>query len=385
MKLLSLLGFSLFLTVFAAPCTPTDGNASACTPPHPPPLPPSGPPRPPPAPSHSAPAPPPAPSGPPKPPTKGFPDHFEWESLGVLVTPQPSRTNVTSVKDPSIVFYKGAWHVFASTVVFSGPGTGDYNMVYFTFKDFADAGKAEFHYLDLTPIGPGYRAAPQVFYFAPQKLWYLVYQDDNAGYSTNPDITNPAGWTAPKHFYKEMPQIVKDHIGTGYWLDFWVICDDENCHLFSHDVRGQLYRSQTPVSKFPEGMNEPVIAMQDANMWNFLEASNVYEYAPKKYGRRYFRSWTSTDIAGPWSPLSDTEENPLARFNNVKFKEGKAWTQDISHGEMIRKGIDQKLQIDPCNLRYIYQGIDPAINKSQVEYNSLPWRLSLLTQTNSKC
>ena len=57
-------------------------------------------------------------------------------------------------------------------------------------------------------------------------------------------------------------------------------------------------------------------------------------------------------------------------------------TQDFSHGEMIRNGIDQTLTINPCDLRFLYQGKDPV---ADAPYNLLPWRLGLLTQTNSTC
>jgi endo-1,4-beta-xylanase len=49
---------------------------------------------------------------------------------------------------------------------------------------------------------------------------------------------------------------------------------------------------------------------------------------------------------------------------------------------MIRASNDQTLTISPCNMRYLYQGKDPAAGG---DYNSLPWRLALLTQTNSTC
>ena len=93
------------------------------------------------------------------------------------------------------------------------------------------------------------------------------------------------------------------------------------------------------------------------------------------------RSWTANGIAGGWTPLAATEANPFARAGNVTFPAG-AWTQDISHGEMIRAGVDQTMEINSCRLQYLYQGLAPG---SSGDYNKLPWRLGLLTQTNSTC
>ncbi|KAL2150557.1 hypothetical protein VTH82DRAFT_7120 [Thermothelomyces myriococcoides] len=317
-----------------------------------------------------------------------LPNKFKWISTGPLIGPKDDERELAGIKDPSIVEIDGTYHVFASTAKAEG-----YNLVYLNFTSFDEAGEAPFFYLDQAPLGPGYRAAPQVFWFEPQKLWYLVYQNDNAAYSTNPDINDPAGWTAPKTFYPSRPQIIDDNIGEGYWVDMWVICDDDNCHLFSSDDNGHLYRSQTAVADFPEGMSDPVIALEDPDRFRLFEASCVYTIkggtGKQKYlllieaigtdEQRYFRSWTSDAIDGEWIPLADTEENPFARANNVEFADGEAWTRSISHGEVIRTLTDQTLTIDVSEpLRFLYQGLDPA--KDEGDYNSLPWRLALLTQ-----
>jgi len=303
----------------------------------------------------------------------------------MLISPKNDSRNLAGIKDPSVVYYNDHWHVFASTSQSAG-----YNLVYLNFTDWSEASTASFYYLDQSPLGVGYRAAPEIFYFAPQNLWYLVYQNDNAAYSTNPDISNPSGWTAPRTFYSSMPTIIKDNIGSGYWVDMWVICDSTNCHLFSSDDNGHLYRSQTPLADFPNGFSEPIIAMQDTERYRLFEASNVYRVdgiylliveAIGSDNRRYFRSWTSSDIAGPWQPLADSEANPFARASNVAFNDT-AWSKDISHGEMIRNSTDQTLTISSCNMRYLYQGLDPGASG---DYNGLPWRLALLTQTNSAC
>jgi len=321
--------------------------------------------------------------------TAGLPSSFQWRSSGPLIAPKSDATHdIVSIKDPSIVFFRGRWNVYASVA----NSAGNYSMVYTSFRDFRHAGDAPQFYLDQNPdIGTGYRAAPQLFFFAPQHRWYLVYQTGAGGsYSTTSDPTRPDTWSAPRNFYAAMPDIIRQNIGNGFWVDFWVICDSVNCYLFSSDDNGHLYRSQTTVADFPNGFGNTVIALSDPNRFAVFEASNVYRVehtntylllveAIGSDGRRLFRSWTSTSIAGTWTDLANTEANPFARSTNVAFA-GTGWTMDISHGEMIRDGIDQTLTIDAHHLRYLYQGVDPA---SHVPYNSLPWRLGLLTQTRA--
>src|SRR5262249_7406132 len=156
----------------------------------------------------------------------------------------------------------------------------------------------------------GYHAAPEVFFFAPQNKWYLIYQSGPPTYSTNDDIDNPAGWSPPFPFYASQPAIVTESTTNGGgWLDFWVICDDANCFLFFSDDAGHWYRSQTAVADFPRKFGDPVIVMQDANAFHLFEASNVYRMTgTNKYlalieafdstssYKRYFRSWTADTL-----------------------------------------------------------------------------------------
>ncbi|KAI1875005.1 uncharacterized protein JN550_002434 [Neoarthrinium moseri] len=311
---------------------------------------------------------------------------FKWSGSQPYLSVKSDGKGLAGIKDPSIVYLDGTYHVFASTAQASG-----YNLMYINFTDFSKAQSSTFHYLDTeSKIGSGYRAAPQVFYFAPKKLWYLVYQNGNAAYSTNTDIGNPAGWTAPTNFYSGTPKIISDNIGNGYWVDMWTICDSSNCYLFSSDDNGHLYRSSTSLSNFPSGMSNTVIAKSyDSTKNDLFEASNIYALGDGTYlliveaigsdGNRYFRSWTSTSLTGTWNQLAASESNPFARANNVAFS-GTAWTKSISHGEMIRTNPDQTMTISPCNLQYLFQGLSPTASG---EYNALPWKLGLLTQTNS--
>ncbi|TEA19762.1 Extracellular exo-alpha-L-arabinofuranosidase [Colletotrichum sidae] len=171
----------------------------------------------------------------------------------------------------------------------------------------------------------------------------------------------------------------------------WVICDAENCHLFSSDANGHLYRSQTTLANFPSGFDNTVIALSDTDKNNLYEASNVYRVEGGDYvllveaigtdNARYFRSWTATSLSGTWTPLAATESEPFAGSRNVAFS-GPSWTKSISHGEVVRENTDQTLTISPCKLQYLYQGVSPTASG---DYNALPWQLALLTQTNSAC
>jgi endo-1,4-beta-xylanase len=311
------------------------------------------------------------------------PTSFSWTSSDVLITPKSDAThNLASIKDPTVVFYNGSWHVYAT--VFN-TSTTFYNMVYLNFTDWAQADSAPQYYLDQTPGFAYYHCAPQLFYFSPQGLWYLVYQSQPPSYSTNSDPGNPAGWTAPRTFIATEPAIVTENKGAGTWIDFWVICDDTNCHLFFSDDNGHLYRSQTAKANFPNGFGTPVIVMTAA-LADLFEASNVYKIkGTNKYlliveaigSGRYFRSWTADQLDGTWTPLAATQASPFAGLNNVTFT-GTRWANGISHGEMLRDGYDESLTIDTCNMQYLYQGL--AADASS--YNLNPYRLGLLTAVN---
>jgi len=308
---------------------------------------------------------------------------FEWQSGEPLLKPPAEAKGLFGVKDPSIVQHDGRYHVFMTTAGKSGWG-----MAYASFASWEEAPRAPLFMLDQSPIGPGYRAAPQVFYFAPQKLWYLIYQGGDPLYSTTRDINDPRSWTAPKPFYATVPESVKDAQGHAGWLDFWIICDDSKCHLFFTNDGGSFFRAETAIGRFPQGFSEPVVAMKEKRE-DLFEASNTYKISgTNKYltlveamrpNGRYFRAWLADRLDGNWQPLPG-EMNVFAGADNVKFN-GRVWSEGVSHGEMIRDGIDQTLSIDPCKpLRFLYQGLDMEKGR-KYEYIELPYRLGLITAT----
>ena len=313
----------------------------------------------------------------------GLPARFAWTSSGPLIVPKSDAAHdLVAVKDPTIVRYNDRWHVYASSV---GRG-GIYGMVYLSFADWSEAPQAPLYHMDKTRGFKTYVAAPQLFFFAPEKKWYLVFQSGPPMFSTADDPGDPTKWTEPAPFFARTPPIVDKN---GGWLDFWVICDSEACHLFFSNDRGRWYKSQTPIAKFPYGFSEPVVVMQDAEAGRLFEACNVYKIAgTNKYlalieafdksstWRRYFRSWTADSLEGPWTVLHDDATSPFAGKENVAFQ-GAAWTDNISHGEMIRAGHDETMAIDGSKLRYLYQGFAPTASTS--DYNAIPWQLGLLT------
>jgi endo-1,4-beta-xylanase len=316
-----------------------------------------------------------------------LPSQFRWSSTGALVAPQqtaPGRTLV-SIKDPSVVQVDGKYYVYATTA----DTNGGWSLTSFGgFTDWSQAGQAPQYHLSRTPIGGGYRAAPQVFYFEPDNQWYLIYQTGLPSFSTLTHPSQPQSASAPRNFMNNHG--IAD-AGSSYILDYWIACDEVNCYLYFNNDKQKFYRAKTTVAEFPNGFGDVELFMEAPNQ-SLFEATNVYKVGDTgqyllivegigSNGVRYFRSWTSNRLDAnfsQWTPLADTQSNPFAGAANVSFPGG-AWTADISHGEMIRRDGNQTMEIDPCNMQFLYQGRNP---NSGGEYSQLPYRLGLLTHTN---
>ena len=313
----------------------------------------------------------------------GLPTKVEWAAGAPVIVPKSDAKHaLLAVKDPTIVRYQDKWHVYASSVAKGGI----YGMVYTSFADWKDAPNAPFYYMSNTLGFNTYVAAPQLFYFAPKQLWYLVFQSGPPMFSTNTDPGDPTKWTEPQPLYPRTPAIIEEN---GGWLDFWVICDSQFCHLFFSNDHGRFYKSKTPVDRFPRGFDTPVVAMEDKEAGRLFEACNVYKVAgtnlylvlieafdKSSNHRRYFRSFTAESLEGPWTVWHDDGTAPFAGMRNTTF-EGAPWANDISHGELIRAGHDETMAIDASKWQYLFQAFDPMANTS--DYNGIPWNLGLLT------
>lgn len=305
-----------------------------------------------------------------------------WEYTAPLILPEDRPTNRSvAQKDPTVVFAGGKWHVFM-TVKLRGVSA----IEYCSFAKWARANKAARTILKVSDSK--YYCAPQVFYFTPHRKWYLIYQVGVPGrkrmqiaYSTTADLAKAASWTKARSVFRSERDDPRREGG----LDYWVICDSRRAYLFFTTLNGKLWRMWTKLEEFPHGFGHLAVALRA----DIFEASHTYTLKGMgKYltvieanpgGRRYYKAYLADRLDGRWTPLADSENKPFAGAANVRPAPGvKRWTDNISHGELIRDGNDQTLTVDPRKLRFVFQG---ALQKEKagIGYGKIPWRIGILT------
>jgi hypothetical protein len=146
-------------------------------------------------------------------------------------------------------------------------------MAYCSFTRWEDADKVPRTVLKVSDSR--YYGAPQVFYFAPHRKWYLIYQMGVPGakmmwvaYSTTTNIAAPNSWTQAQPILDGGAKDPRKEGG----LDYWIICDDQRAYLFFTSLNGKLWRMWTKLEEFPMGFDHCEVALQGP----FFEASHTY-------------------------------------------------------------------------------------------------------------
>lgn len=319
-----------------------------------------------------------------EPPGKAAPltGRFSWRTGPSLVLPRDlDGDRKYSIKDPSIVRHGGRWHLFCTV----RGKKRSHAIVHLSFADWEQADSVPRRVL---PMHDGFFCAPQVFYFRPHGRWYLICQAaDEAwtprygpAFAVSDDLADPAKWSKLEPLIRGKPE------GARAWLDFWVICDERHAYLFFTSLDGKMWRCRTPIEDFPTGFSKPVVALEG----DVFEASHTYRLkgmdkyltvieAQGGHGWRYYKAYLADRLDGHWTPLAAEKDKAFASMKKVKFAGGRSgrWTDAISHGELIRAGADERLEVDPASLRFLFQGV-LDVDRRGKPYGQIPWRLGIL-------
>jgi hypothetical protein len=303
-----------------------------------------------------------------------------WEYSRPLIAPENRlHDRSRAQKDPTLVFQDGKWHVFMTVKL---PGRSA--IEYCSFADWQQANESKRTILKVSESD--YYCAPQVFFFVPHRKWYLIYQVGVPGqdkmwvaYSTSTEVSDPSSWTPAAPILDGGASDPREEGG----LDYWIICDDRRAYLFYTSLNGKMWRLWTTLEEFPKGFRDCTLALAadifEASHTYRLKGLGKYLTIVEQDGRRYYKAFIADRPDGQWTPIADSPDNAFASWKNIRPAPGvQPWTDNVSHGELVRDGIDQKLEVDPANLRFVFQGMLDQ-QKSGKAYGDFEWRIGMLT------
>lgn len=299
----------------------------------------------------------------------------QWVISPPILRPGPHGSfDEVAVKDPSIVYFEGIWHLF-----YTARSQKEYTTGYVSAKELTDLQTAQRHELMMIRGKTRYGCAPQVLFYEPQNMWYLIFQNRDSNYqpvfSTTPTIAKPHTWSDPA------PLLTKDTEKN--WIDFWVICDTTKAYLFyTEEHNGVIVRS-TKLEDFPNGWSKGRKVFEGIH-----EAVHVYKvkdrsefhmiYELNHSSMRSFGLASATHLEGPWKKVTERYATGEQLRNTDKTEK---WTDLVSHGELLRSGYKQTLEYEPRGCKWLIQGI--VKEDSEGHYPSLPWKLGIMSKVES--